>query len=113
MEKRLAIRDALARPVLRETLWMVVIGALDLVYTIYAVRMGWAKEANPVMASILEHSDRLFIAVKGASFLVPLAILESMRSFYLDMIQRAVRACFYGYLTLYIFGSLLLLHRPL
>lgn len=61
----------------------------DLVCTLIAVRSGWAREANPVMAYLINHSNEAFIF--GKTFIVgfSLALLWALLP---D--KRAVRALY-------------------
>ena len=98
-----------SRPVLRETLLLAAICWLDAVYTLLAVRMGWAHETNPLLIPALRHSDAAFMTIKGVSFLLPLAMLEGLRNRHPELIQRAVRLALLGYIAIYVFGSIGLL----
>ncbi len=54
---------------------LLVLNALDAVFTSWWVAAGWATEANPVMAQVLEHGLAAFIAVKlGLGMLVALIL---------------------------------------
>ena len=68
------------KPVLKETVLLTLTCTLDAVYTLFAVRVGWATETDPMLALPLQHSDAAFLLVKGASFLVPITALEAIRT---------------------------------
>ncbi|HWD38200.1 MAG TPA: DUF5658 family protein [Fimbriimonas sp.] len=107
------MKRLLERKVLPETVWMVAICGIDVVYTLIAVHMGWAKESNPLLAGLLQRSDQLFLAGKGASFMVPLVTLELLRDRFPDLVVRSLRWGIAGYLAIYVLGSLALLHHPI
>jgi len=112
MSSELAVTRAWRRPVLKETVWLMAICLLDAAYTLVAVQLGWAKEANPLLAQALSHSAQLFVAVKALSFVAPLMVLELLRERWPDVIQRGIRAALLGYVALYLLGSIALLLKP-
>ena len=92
------------RPLLRESILLAIICTADMVSTLYWVRNGMAVESNPLFVAPLAHSDATFLALKGASYLVPIAILEALRSVRPEAVVRALRACLVGYVALYALG---------
>jgi hypothetical protein len=99
-------RDPLGRFVLAETLCITIVCFADMIWTIIAVQMGWAKESNPLMAGLLAHSSVHFAAVKLASFLFPLAILELLREKHPEFVAKSLRVALGLYVALYVCGSL-------
>ncbi len=97
-------RLARRRPVLRESLALASICFLDMATTLYWVRAGMATESNPLMAAPLAHSEALFVAVKLASFLVPIAVLETLRPIRPEGVVKALRVCIAAYVLLYVAG---------
>ena len=98
-------RLASRRPVLCESALLAAVCTLDMVSTLYLIRTHLAIESNPWMAAPLAHSDAAFLLVKGATFLVPIAVLEILRPIRPELVTRALRACLLGYLALYLLGS--------
>lgn len=74
----------------------------------WAVRLGWATETNPMLAATLARSDSAFLLIKGASFILPIAALEFIRAKRPEFVARALRIAIGGYLFLYVLVSLLL-----
>jgi hypothetical protein len=98
--------DALQQPVTRATVLLAVICFLDTVYTLWAVRVGIAKEANPLMSSLLADGDLPFLVGKGLSFIAPLTLLELMRPKSPRFIPVALNLGAIGYLAVYVVGSI-------
>jgi hypothetical protein len=94
------------RPVLIESWALTAVCTLDMISTLYLIRAHIAIESNPWMATLLAHSDAAFLIVKGATFLVPITILEVLRPLRPELVQRALRACLFGYLAMYLIGSI-------
>ncbi len=82
---------------------------VDMVTTLYFVRSHLAVESNPLFVGPLAHSDAAFLVLKGASYLVPIAILETLRPLRPESVVRGLRACLVGYVALYALGSIGLL----
>lgn len=99
----------LKRFVLPETVLLVTLCTWDMLYTLYCVRHGIAKESNPALRSSLHGSNISFILLKGATFLVPVAVLEIIRSIRPKFVTLAMRVGFLAYAVLYIGGSIALL----
>ncbi len=110
MQAIVAIRANLplvwSRRVLVETWLLALICILDMASTLVLVRMGLAREANPLLAWSLEGSGAAFVLIKTFSFLVPLAIIEGLRERCPKFIPWALRAGAVGYLLVYVVGSL-------
>ena len=94
------------RNVLPATVLLVTLGYVDMIYTLIAVRLGWAHEANPIMAAMLNRSDGAFIAYKLALLVVPITILELMRPKDPNLSEAALKFGSYAYLGLYGVGSI-------
>lgn len=92
------------RSLLRESVMLATICTADMLTTLYWVRNGMAVESNPLFVGPLAHSDATFLLLKGASYLVPIAILEALRSVQPEAVVRALRACLIGYVALYALG---------
>lgn len=97
------------RSVLTETLVLTALCVLDAVSTLVMVRTGVAREANPLLVGSLAHSDAAFLALKGATFLVPIALLEILRPLRPKLIHHALRLSVLGYVAIYALGSIGLL----
>ncbi len=101
---QLTIGKALWRPVLPETALLAMICVIDMAVTIMLIGMGLAREANPVLASSVSVGMWAFAAVKTASFIVPLAIIEVIRPMAPRFIERAVQIGLIGYILVYGIG---------
>ena len=77
--------------IMRETWVMGIICLLDLVLTIGLIHVGLAKEANPLMLTILNAGLLWFVAFKCAYTLGPLAALELVGRRYPDMVRKYLR----------------------
>ena len=92
------------RPLLRESVVLATVCTADMLSTLYWVRNGMAVESNPLFVTPLAHSDVTFLVLKGASYLVPITVLEALRSVQPGAVVRALRACLVGYVALYALG---------
>ena len=104
-----AISAATKRFVLPETTLLVILCTWDMLFTLYCVRTGLAREANPTLKQSLDHSNFAFLALKGGSFLFPVAVLEIIRSKRPQFVTVAMRIGFLAYAAIYIFGSIALI----
>src|ERR1700677_4709593 len=85
------------RFVLPETTLLVALCTWDMLYTLYCVRNGLARETNPALKSSLASSNLTFVLVKAATFLVPVMILEIIRSKRPKLVSVAMRVGFVAY----------------
>ncbi len=110
MDKRLKeIAGAVTkRFVLPETILLVTLCTWDMLYTLYCVRMGLAREANPEFKRSLAASNAAFLLQKGATFLVPVFILEIIRTWRPQLVTVAMRIGFVAYALIYVSGSIAL-----
>ncbi|MEZ0324826.1 MAG: DUF5658 family protein [Fimbriimonas sp.] len=99
--EQLSVKKALWRPVLPETTLLAMICMVDMALTIVLIGMGVAREANPVLSSLVQVGIWAFAIVKTASFVVPLAIIEAIRPLSPKFIERAVQLGLIGYLITY------------
>ena len=99
---------ALKNYVLPETILMVALCTFDTLYTLFCVRAGLAEETNPFLRHTLANSNAAFLLVKGASFLVPLTLLEFIRAHRPKFVEKAMRFGFMAYSTAYFGGSILI-----
>ena len=106
MMSRAVLRPWVRRPVLRESVALAALCTADMISTLYWVRTRIAVESNPLFVGPLAHSDAAFLILKGASYLVPIVILELLRPLRPESVVRALRACLVGYVALYALGSL-------
>lgn len=87
----------------RETWLLLAIGLVDLASTLYLIRMGLAREANPVMAWYLVHFGIwAFCAAKTTMLVCPLVILEWARRIKPYLGLWALRIALVGYLFVYL-----------
>lgn len=80
---------------------------IDAAVTLYVVRMGFAKEANPLMDMFIAMGNVPFLVAKGLSFMIPLTILELLRHRRPKFINAALNVGVVGYLLVYVVGSIL------
>lgn len=92
--------------VLPETFLLLGICMFDMLQTVYVVRSGLAIEANPVLASAMSYSPWAFISLKSVTFLAPLGAVELLRPRNPGFVRLALKFGAYGYLLVYLFGTL-------
>jgi len=97
------------RFVLPETVLLVTLCTWDMLFTLYCVRNGLAREANPALRRSLQHSNLVFIALKASTFLLPVILLEIIRSKRPEFVTLAMRIGFLTYAFIYISGSIALM----
>lgn len=87
----------------RETWLLVAIGVADLASTLYLMRHGVVREANPVMAWYLVHFGVwAFCAAKTTMLVCPLMILEWARRIKPHLGLLALRIALIAYVALYL-----------
>lgn len=97
---------ALKRRVLVETAILTILCAVDTYWTLILVRLGIGHETNPLLAHSLEVSNWAFLGLKLGSFLIPITILEALRETHPRLILKAMRYGMFGYIAVYLVGSL-------
>lgn len=98
------------RPVLWESIALTVICLLDAVLTIVVVLRGHAIEGNPYMAFFLHMGITSFVAVKVAYLIAGLIACEVLAVKKPQVARLVVRFAMFGYLLIYVVGSLRLNH---
>ena len=93
------------RPVLFESVLLVLVTMADIAWTIYVVGTGAAVEANPLMARLLEHGPAVFTFVKLLYLLPLLLVCEWLRTFQPRFATTAVRLALWGYVAIYMIGE--------
>jgi len=108
VEPQIAMTDSKPpRPfVLPETVLLLCICLIDMLQTLYVVRNGLAIEANPVLSKVMNYSPWAFISLKSVTFLAPLGAVELLRPRNPEFIRLALRFGSYGYMLVYLFGTL-------
>jgi hypothetical protein len=96
----------LHRPVMWETLTIAIICFVDMAWTIAAVKMGVAREGNPVMGTLMERGILWFALGKMLSFLLPLAGLELLRERIPKFVSLSMRVGLVAYILIYTIGSI-------
>lgn len=96
----------MSKPVLRETVWLTMICMIDLASTVVLLKLGLAKEANPVLTPYLNHSLGAFVAAKTFLSIMPLVCLEMIGWLNPRVAKLGVRVGIAGYLGVYVIGSL-------
>lgn len=100
-----ALREGLSK-VSTETWVLAALCTADLVSTVYFLATGTATEANPVLAPTLRFGLWGFAAFKLCTYLIPLAIVERLRSVSPRFILKMLRVGIAGYVAVYALGSL-------
>lgn len=88
------------------TLAIVAICMVDLFLTLVAVLAGKAIEANPLLAWSFDYGPMMFAMAKVASFIPGVWALEMCRLHNARFASMASRAVVYGYIAVYVIGSL-------
>ncbi len=101
------IKTITKRFVLPETILLVTLCTWDMLYTLYCVRTGVAREQNPILKGSLDQSNWAFLLLKGATFLVPIWLLEIIRTIRPKFVTSVMRCGFLAYAAIYIGGSIL------
>lgn len=91
-----------------ETAVFALICIADMLYTLYVVRAGIAKEANPMLAWAMNISNACFIFVKTLSFALPLAIIELVKHKNYHFFQILLRLGIMMYIVNWFFGVYLI-----
>ena len=105
--RRHDVKHALTkRFVLAETILLVTLCTWDTLYTLICVRLGFAHEENPMLKGTIAHSDMAFLLVKGATFLVPVFVLELIRCIRPRLVTNVMRFVFVAYALIYTVGSI-------
>ena len=107
------MRKDLTRNVTYATVFLAFICLLDAAVTLYAVRSGYATEANPLLRPFIQMGDGHFLLVKGFSFLVPLCIIELLRHKKPKFINRALTVGAVSYPSLFAVGSWMATTNPI
>jgi hypothetical protein len=94
------------KPVQREAILLSAIAMLDLASTIILVKLGIAKEANPILGWYLAQGLGMFIAAKTFLSMVPIAGLEIVGWKYPRLAKIGLRAGILGYVAVYGLGTL-------
>jgi hypothetical protein len=90
----------------RETWLLGLFCTLDMLFTVWLLHKGLAKEANPVMEFYVDRGLWAFIAVKSLLFVAPLTVLELLRRKRPRFVQTLLRVGIAAYLLVYGIGGL-------
>jgi hypothetical protein len=77
----------------RSIMLLIGIGLIDLISTAWLYRAGLITERNPLMKTLLDHGEWLFIVVKGATLLVAWAVLAAYAKHNLRFVKQS---CYLG-----------------
>ena len=88
----------------RWLLFLVVICLADMVTTAIGIAAGTVTEANPLMARVVEQGLLVFCAVKLASFVPAIVLLEVYKRRNPRFVSTLARVAVLGYVTLYALG---------
>ena len=94
------------KPVRKEALLLAGIAMIDLASTIVLIKLGIAKEANPILAWYLGQGMGMFVAAKTFLSMAPIAGLEIVGWKDPGLARFGLRAGIAGYLAIYGFGTL-------
>jgi hypothetical protein len=100
------MKQTLRRPILIETMILVAICVIDTAHTLAIIKLGLAREANPVVAWTFAHGDGVFVGFKLGSASAIVAALEHIRTYRDPFVKAAIRAGIALYLGVYAIGSL-------
>jgi hypothetical protein len=89
---------------------IVLVCMADLFLTLFAVLSGRAVESNPLLAWTFDYGPLCFALVKTASFVPGVLALEMSRIENPSFAAWAARFGVYGYMAVYLFGSLRIHH---
>src|SRR5689334_3154180 len=107
MERPEQRRDPKPGFVLPETTLLALLGCVDLLSTIYFLATGQAREANPLMQSVLvQTGPKGFVLVKALFLGGPLVIAEIARREHPEFVRKALRIGIAAYALLLIFAYL-------
>jgi hypothetical protein len=86
----------------KECFLLAVICALDMYTTLYWVVMGYAREANPLLAWTFEHHPALFVILKGGSCIPALILAPRLAQRHKNFTVWLLRIVIAAYLYFYI-----------
>ncbi|HEY9778372.1 MAG TPA: DUF5658 family protein [Planktothrix sp.] len=87
--------------------WLIlIIGTIDLFVTVVLLHGGTADEANPLFHRLLSHGLPVFVLIKAASLIGPVAIFEYARKAHPEFVRKAQWFTIIAYLVLYVLGVL-------
>jgi hypothetical protein len=96
--------ESVCMRLMRESLFLIVIGVSDLLYTLFLVGSRGASEGNPLMAYYLRFGVGAFVIVKLALLFLPVFVAEWSKAYKPRFVRRMMR----GVIAVYV-GSYLLL----
>ena len=105
-QERIALRGASDIKVLRESYVLGLICVADMISTILLVRSGKAMEANPILAPFMAHGIGYFLVAKTMLDVIPLFLLELIRSKQPLFVKKMLRVGIAAYLISYGIGVL-------
>ena len=108
--ERAAPGQPLNAKVLRESYLLALICAIDMILTIVLVRSGRVIEANPILVPFMERGIAAFLVVKSLMCVVPLFVLELLRSKQPLFVKKMLRVGIAVYLISYCVGEITLIH---
>ena len=91
---------------------ILIMSALDAVFTIFWIRQGLAEEANPILDYFLQFGEESFLAGKFLLTVGGCVILKNLKKHKLSMRAAISLACFYFCIILYhLIGGVLSLNQ--
>jgi hypothetical protein len=90
----------------RETWLLGLFCTLDMLFTVWLIHKGLAKEGNPVMGFYVEKSLPVFVVMKSLMFIAPLTALELLRQKKPKFVTNMLRLGILAYVLVYSFGVL-------
>jgi hypothetical protein len=93
---------------LKESLILIILGIIDLFFTIYLIFTGLFTEGNPILSFYLQKSLILFILAKMYLTLVTVFILEIIKKQNAIFVRNVLRLGIVFYFMIYMFGFIAL-----
>lgn len=90
----------------RESIWLAGICAVDTILTAILLSMGMIREANPLMAYLINHSIGIFCVVKMMTVVPLVALSEWYRKYNPVFVRRALTAGSIAYTAIYLVSVL-------
>lgn len=98
---------------MRESLILLAIGLLDLMFTLHLMAGQKATEGNPLMAYYLQFGVGAFVIVKLILLFLPIFVAEWSKNYRPRFVKLMLRGAIVTYVGAYIIGFLVVNIRPI
>jgi len=98
---------------MRESLILLAIGLLDLMFTLHLMAGQKATEGNPLMAYYLQFGIGVFIIVKFVLLFLPIFIAEWSKNYKPRFVRLMLRGAIVAYVGSYLIGFLVVNIKPI